>query len=62
MDNKPQSAAECVDVLETLEDMSLNDMKGKMLISCIKVSYLYKLHFFSSFRFSKMPNNLHMLI
>ena len=31
MDNKPQGAAECVDVLETLEDM-----KGKMLITCIK--------------------------
>ena len=39
MDNKCQGAAECVDILETLEVMSLNDTKGKVLISCIKVSY-----------------------
>ena len=30
MDNKRQGAAECVDILETLEVMSLNDTKSKV--------------------------------
>ena len=56
MDNKPQGAAECVDVLETLEDMSLNDTKGKMLVvlkrrTCITNNQFMVVRIYTSFRF-----------